>query len=189
MPEIVLRPAERADAPDMARLVDLASEGLTRLLWARMAAPGEAPLAVGIRRARRDEGAFTWRNAVIAEVGGAPAGLLVDYRIGDSPEPDVKPGLFAPLQRLENRALGTHYVNVLATYPAFRRRGVGWALLEEAARRGEGARGLSLVVADRNAAARRLYDRFGFAAIAEEPIEAEDWQTDSRHWVLMLKPG
>jgi ribosomal protein S18 acetylase RimI-like enzyme len=189
MPEITLRPAARADAADMARLVDLASEGMTRLLWARMAAPGEAPLVVGIRRAERDEGAFSWRNAVIAEVGGAPAGLLVHYRIGDRPEPEAQPGLFQPLQRLENRALGSHYVNVLATYPAFRRQGVGWALLEEAARAAEGARGLSLIVADRNAAARRLYARFGFAAVAEEPIEAEDWRTDSTRWVLMLKPA
>ena len=45
------------------------------------------PFAVGTRRAARDEGAFSWRNAVIAELGGAVAGGLVAYRIGDAPEP------------------------------------------------------------------------------------------------------
>ena len=95
-------------------------------------------MAVGARRAARDEGAFSWRNAVIAELGGAVAGGLVAYRIGPDPEPlDDVPPLFRPLQALENRALGTHYVNVLATYPEFRRRGCRLA----AARRGGAAGG------------------------------------------------
>jgi ribosomal protein S18 acetylase RimI-like enzyme len=187
-PEIALRPARRADAADMARLVGLASEGLTDYLWARMAAPGEDPFAVGVRRAERDEGAFSWRNAVMAEVGGAVAGMLVAYRIGDTPEPvDEQPEMFRPLQRLENRALGTHYVNVLATYPEFRRRGVATRLLGEAERQAAGARGLSLIVASANAPARELYEGFGFADVAEEAIVKEDWETDSDRWVLMVK--
>jgi len=60
----------------------------------------------------------------MAEVGGQVAGGLVAYRIGDAGQPlDELPPMFRPLQALENRALGTHYVNVLATYPAFRRHG------------------------------------------------------------------
>ena len=97
----------------------MASEGLVRLVWQSMAEPGEDLMAVGARRAARDEGAFCWRNAVIAELGGAVAGGLVAYRIGPDPEPlDDVPPLFRPLQTLENRALGTHYVNVLATCPS-----------------------------------------------------------------------
>jgi ribosomal protein S18 acetylase RimI-like enzyme len=188
-PEIALRPARREDAADMARLVNLASEGLTEYLWAQMAEPGEDPFAVGVRRAERDEGAFSWRNAVVAELDGAVAGLLVAYRIGDEPQPvDAQPAMFQPLQALENRALGTHYVNVLATYPEFRRRGVATRLLEEAERQGAGAPGLSLIVASGNAAARRLYAAFGFEAVAEEAIVKEGWSTESEHWVLMLKP-
>ena len=54
-----------SDAADLARLVDLAGEGLPSYLWARMAEPGEDAFAVGERRrAARDEGAFSWRNAV-----------------------------------------------------------------------------------------------------------------------------
>ena len=185
-----LRPARREDAADLARLVDLASEGLARHLWAQMAEPGEDVLDVGTRRAARDEGAFSWRNAVIAEIDGTAAGGLVAYRIGDAPEPlDELPALFRPLQALENRALGTHYVNVLATYPRFRRRGVASRLLAEAERQGAGARGLSLIVADRNLPARRLYTAFGFAEVASEPIVAEGWRAESRTWILMVKPA
>lgn len=147
-----LRPARPEDAADMARLGDLAGRGLSRHLWARQAAPGEDPLAVGARRAARDEGLFSWRNAVIATVGGATAGMLVSFPLADEPEPlDDLPAMFRPLQALENRVRGTLYVNMLATYPAFRHRGVGTALLAEAERQGATARGLSLIVADDNA--------------------------------------
>lgn len=182
-----LRPARREDAPDLARLVDLASEGLAPHLWAEMAGPGETPLDVGTRRAERDGGTFSWRNAVIAELGGAVAGGLVAYGIGEVPEPpEAQPPMFRPLQELENRALGTFYVNVLATFPAYRRRGVGSRLLAEAERRA-GRRSLSLIVADGNLTARRLYEAFGFVEIGREPMVTEGWATASGAWVLMVR--
>ena len=95
--------------------------------------------------------------------------------------------MFRPLQALENRALGTQYVNVLATYPAFRRRGVGDAAAGRGASGGRGTRGLSLIVADRNAAARRLYEalrlRRGGAAADRQGRLGE---RRAEEWVLML---
>jgi ribosomal protein S18 acetylase RimI-like enzyme len=173
----------------MARLVDLASEGMARWFWAEMATPGEDVFAVGARRAARDEGAFSWRNAAMAEVEGAVAGGLVTYRIGEAPEPvDEAPPIARPLVALENAALGTQYVNVVATYPAFRRRGVATALLRHAERVAEGA-ALSLVVADGNTGARRLYEGFGFVERARRPIVKDGWESPSREWVLMLRPA
>jgi ribosomal protein S18 acetylase RimI-like enzyme len=184
-----LRPARREDADDLARLVDIAGEGLPAYLWAAMAEPGENVWAVGSRRAARDEGGFSWRNAVIAEFDGQTAGVLISYRIGDAPEPlDGLPPMFRPLQALENRVLGSHYVNVLATYPAFRGRGVGHALMAEAERLGEGANGMSLIVADRNLNALRLYVALGYEERGREPILKNGWKCDSDAWVLMAKP-
>lgn len=172
----------------MARLGDLAGAGLSRHVWAQQAAPGEDPLAVGARRAARDEGAFSWTRAVIAEADGVTAGMLVTYLVGDEPEPvDNLPPMFRPLQALENRVPGSLYVNMLATYPAFRRQGVATALLAEAERRAATARGLSLVVADDNRDARRLYRAFGLVDVAEEPLVADGWETASRTWILMAK--
>jgi ribosomal protein S18 acetylase RimI-like enzyme len=187
-PEPRVRPATKADAVDMARFVDLASEGLARRFWAEMAEPGEDLFAVGARRAARDEGAFSWRNAWIAEVDGAVAGGLVGYRIGDAPEPvEEAPPIARPLVALENEALGSWYVNVLATYAPLRGRGVATALLRQAAALAGGA-DLSLIVADGNVAARRLYSRFGFVERARRPIVREGWESGSREWVLMLRP-
>lgn len=183
-----LRPARRGDAPDMARLGDLAGTGLSRYIWAQQAAPGEDPLTVGARRAARDEGAFSWTHAVIAELSDLTAGMLVTYVVGDEPEPVAElPPMFRPLQALENRVPGSLYVNMLATYPGFRRRGVATALLAEAERQAATTRGLSLVVADGNRDARRLYGAFGFAEVAEEPLVADGWETPSRAWILMVK--
>jgi ribosomal protein S18 acetylase RimI-like enzyme len=186
-PEPTLRPARPEDAPDLVRLVEVASEGLASYVWAGMAAPGEDAVAVGLRRVARDEGAFSWRNAMMAEIDGAVAGALVTYRIAEVPEPlDGIPPIFRPLQALENLAPGTQYVNVLATYPEFRRRGVGRRLMVEAERLAAGAT-LSLIVSAANTTARRLYQAIGYEEVAREPFPAE-WMDGKGTWVLMLRP-
>jgi ribosomal protein S18 acetylase RimI-like enzyme len=168
----------------------MAGEGLASHFWAGMAEPGETPLAAGMRRAAGGEGVLSWRNAVVAEIGDRVVGGLVAYRIGAEPRPlDTLPAVFRPLQALENQAPGTHYVNVLATYPEFRRRGVASRLLAEAERQGLGARGLSLIVADRNLAARRLYEAWGFAESARAEMVKAGWRGRGREWVLMVKPA
>lgn len=187
--EATIRPANREDAPDIARLGDLAGDGLPSYFWRLTAAPGQPAFEVGVARARRDEADFSWRNTAVIEVGGRVAGALVTYPIPDEPEPLEELGpIVRTLQALENQALGSQYVNVLAVYDEFRRRGYGRRLLEEAERRA-GARPLSLIVADRNAGARRLYEAFGFRVAAEVAMEKEGWQSDSTAWVLMLRPA
>jgi GNAT superfamily N-acetyltransferase len=97
-----------------------------------MAEEGETARDVGQRRARREEGSFSYRNAIIAEEDGRPAACLIGYALPDAPEPigyDTMPAMFVPMQELENLAPGTWYVNVLAAYPEFRGRGIGAGLL------------------------------------------------------------
>jgi ribosomal protein S18 acetylase RimI-like enzyme len=185
-----LRPANREDAGDLARLVDIAGEGLPAYLWAGMAEPGEDVWAVGVRRAARDEGSFTWRNAVIAETAGKTAGTLISYRIGNTPEPlDDLPPIFRPLQALENQALGSHYVNVIAVFPPFRGGGVGRALMAEAERLGQSADAMSLIVGNRNVPAINLYTALGYEERSRETIVKNGWKCDSDAWVLMIKPS
>ena len=52
---------------------------------------------------------------------------LTGYVIGPDPEPIGAdfPALFRPLQELENQALDSWYVNVLACYPEHRGEGPG----------------------------------------------------------------
>jgi hypothetical protein len=123
-----LRAATPADAPALAELINFAGEGLPLFLWGRMAEPGETAWDVGRRRARRDEGGFSWRNATVAEPeGGAVAACLIGYPLPEAPEPidpARTPPMSVPLEELERLAPGTWYVNVLAAYPRWRGRGL-----------------------------------------------------------------
>lgn len=188
---VVERPASIGDAAALARLIDIAGEGLPSFVWAEMAAPGEAVLDVGRSRAEREEGAFSYRNATIVEVDGEVAACLIGYPLPGDPVP-VEASLaprFVPLQELENLAPATWYVNALATFPRHRGQGLGARLLGHAARRAVTLRlrGVSLIASDANAGALRLYRREGFEALAERPMVKSGWTSPGERWLLLVK--
>ena len=188
---VSFRPAAPSDAPALAVLINFAGEGLPLYLWERMAEPGETAWEVGRRRALRDSGAFSYRNAIVAEQAGDVVAGLVGYRLPDEPEAidDTMPAMFVPLVELENLAPATWYVNVLAVDPELRGQGIGTALLEVAARRSadSGASGHSIIVSDANHGARRLYERCGYRRTAERPMVKEGWDNPGANWVLLVK--
>jgi ribosomal protein S18 acetylase RimI-like enzyme len=187
------RPATRADAWALADLVDFAGEGLPSYLWGKMAQDGESALDVGRRRAQREEGSFSYRNAVVADEGGSVVAALIGYRLPDRPEPigPDMPSMFVPLQELENLACGTWYVNVLAAYPEHRNHGHGTRLLgiAETLMRSSGSKGLSIIVSDANRGACRLYERFGFERAATRAMVKEQWENAGENWLLMDRLG
>ena len=157
-----------------------------------MAEPGETAWDVGRRRARRDVGGFSWRNATVVEQAGAVVACLIGYPLPDAPEPvDLAqtPPMFVPLEELERLAAGSWYVNVLATYPAHRGRGLGTALLALADRlaTATGRGGTSIIVADTNTGARRLYERSGYGEIARRPMVKDGWDGPGKAWVLLVR--
>lgn len=182
-----LRPATAADGPALADFIHAASEGLAFYTWTKNAEPGEDPWQRGIARQ-----AATAEKWIIAEENGAAVAGLRGELLPEEPETigdDFEP-TFRPLQELENAAPGTWYVHVLATRED--RRGQGWGgrlltLAEEIAR-GMAAPALSIIVADNNAGARRLYERFGFREVESRPMVKGAWQSPGRNWILMLKP-
>lgn len=186
-----IRPAVKADAPVLAELVNYAGEGMPLYLWSKLAAPGEDAWQIGRLRAERETGAFSYRNAVVIEQGGEAAGCLIGYGISDQPGPIAAdlPPMFVPLQALENLAPATWYINVIGVLPKFRNLGLGaklLALADETAR-ARGKRGISLIVADANLGARRLYARNGFRECASRKMVKEAWQSESENWLLLTK--
>lgn len=187
-----IRPATKADAPVLAELVNHAGEGLPLYLWEGMAEAGQTPWEVGAKRAAREEGSFSYRNAMMIEHEGKPAGCLIGYETADAPEPvgDDTPAMFVPLQELENLAPDTWYVNVLAVLPECRGLGLGTDLLKLADETGQkrGKSGMSLIVSDANLRARRLYERCGYREIASRRMIKDGWKNDGENWILMTKP-
>jgi ribosomal protein S18 acetylase RimI-like enzyme len=179
------------DARVLAELVNYAGEGLPHYLWGTLAESGEDAWDVGRRRAARDDGSFSYRNAAIIERDEHCAGCLIGYEISDDPEPiaDDMPAMFVPLQELENLVPGTWYVNVLAVRPQFRGHGLGTQLLDLADKTAQslGKRGLSVIVSDANTGARRLYERCGYSQSATRPMVKEGWKNDGTLWVLLTK--
>ena len=180
-----------ADAAHLADLARMAGDGLPELTWQQMAGPGETVDDVGRRRARRGEGAFSWRNATLFEADGKVAGGLLGYPLPEEPVeigPDF-PAPFVPLQELENLVGGSWYVNILATYPNWRGRGVGTKMLEHAATiaREAGASGLSIIVFSANPGALRLYRRVGFSEVARRRLSIDGWRHDGCDAILLVK--
>jgi ribosomal protein S18 acetylase RimI-like enzyme len=186
------RPATPGDADAMTELIDIAGEGLPLYLWSKLAKPGESPWDVGRQRARRGSGSFSYRKTVVREEGGRVVAALMGYPLPDTAAAegdDDTPPMFVPLQELENLAAGTWYVNVLAALPECRGKGFGSALLgiaEDLARHSR-RKGLSIIVSDGNAGARRLYERQGYAQRAMRKMVKEAWENPGENWVLLVK--
>ncbi len=183
-----LRLARETDATQLAELVNFAGEGLPLHVWTGLASDGQDPWDVG--RSRQAEKAREGK-IIVVDYGDSAVASLTDYEIGNEPEPvgDDFPPLFRPLQQLENLALESWYVNVLACYPEHRGKGIGTQLLNLAddIAKASGLSRMSVIVAGNNTGARRLYERHGYNETASLPCVKEDWDTETEHWVLLMK--
>lgn len=187
------RRATRDDAAALAELVNMAGEGLPLYLWGKLAEAGEDPWDVGRRRAQRETGSFSYRNAIVVEEAGKVMAALVGYRLPEVSEPidhDKMPAMFVGLQELENLAPKTWYVNVVAAFPEKRGKGLGTRLLSlaEDLARETSASGMSIIVANSNTGARRLYERAGYRETATRKAVKERWKNPIEDWVLLVKP-
>jgi ribosomal protein S18 acetylase RimI-like enzyme len=182
-----LRLATEADAPVLAELIEAASRGIASYAWSLMAEPGEDPWTVGVQRqaARAREGSWI----VVDEGTGAVAALrAVPPDEAGAPDPAMPP-VFRPLIELEALLPDALHVNVLAVLPAMRGHGLGTLLLRhaEAMARAEGRPCLSLIVADENVGARRLYRRVGYREAASRSMVMNGWTGIGETWLLLAK--
>ena len=72
------RLATTSDSRKIAELFRIASGGVAEYVWSTLAPeyPGLTPLEIGARRYARDEGAFSYINCTVAELGGGVIGML-----------------------------------------------------------------------------------------------------------------
>lgn len=188
-----IRPAKPSDAPTLAKLIDIAGEGIPRWLWSRSSSDGQDPLDVGAERARRTEGGFSYRNALVAERDDRPIGMVLSYAIDTAPDddPDDLPAPIAPFVELEAQSVGTWYVNALAVSAGWRGAGVGSALMQAAEDLAlkAGYRSMSIQVYSQNAGAVQLYERLGYRDHARARVREHPCQPYyDEDVLLLLKP-
>lgn len=186
------RRAARTDARDLARLIDLAGEGVPGYLWKLAAGSGQDPFEVGMARAARSEGGFSFTNAIVRDEAPGVIAMLLGYPLDDPYDPgDLSrvPALVVPLLELEARAPGSWYVNAVAVDPSHEGRGIGRALmaLAETIGRECGTSEVSLIVAEENTRATSLYERLGYAERDRRPIVPFPGFAHGGDWVLMVK--
>jgi len=187
----MIREATAADAEHLVRFINMAADDLPLHFWKKSVGPEGDPWAYGRERAARESGNFSYSNAWLAEIGGEVAACLLGYPAEDEPapiDPDT-PAIFVPLLELEALAPGSWYLNVLATYDAFRGKGCGSALLARAEEvtRGLGRGTVSLIAADTHRDALRLYAAKGYREVARRPVVKGDWAVDASEWILFVK--
>lgn len=191
---ITIRPATKADASEVALLVNIATHGGIRAGWEHDArAEGTYdPLEVGRLDMMDETSGLSWRNASMAESDGEVVGMLLGYSEDDEmgPMPGNVPAFLVPILELEWLAGGTWFISMLGVHVPWRSRGVGGKLLALAdEKRAETRRrGLALIVEDHNERARALYERMGFAVTASRPMRRyPDGTQPGKDWLLMVK--
>lgn len=82
------RAAVKEDAPVIAALFRISSDGVADYIWGGMASeyPGLSPIEIGAVRYSSEDGNFSYRNCVVAEREGEVVGLLCTFQIPDVPE-------------------------------------------------------------------------------------------------------
>ena len=111
--------------------------------------------------------AFCLKHALVCELKGHIAGMVLGYRLsshGNTPALDGLCPTLRPESDLAGRRPGSFYLNTLALHPEERKQGLGTILLAAAERRARetGCSGIMLEVERSNIAAVRFYRRFGF---------------------------
>ena len=187
------RKAKPDDAGALAYLINLAGGGLPKYLWGQMANEGENALDIGRQRAVRETGGFSYKNAIVREVEGRVAAMLLGEQLPDPYEAgDLTsiPEIVRPAIELESLAPGSWYINAIAAFPEFQSRGFGTDLLKlaEQLALGLGAGETSLIVSEENIRAKALYDRLGYITKAGRLSIPFEGMGHGGDWLLMVKP-
>lgn len=191
---ITIRPATRADASEVALLVNIATHGGIRGGWEydERAKGTYDPIEVGRLDMLDETSELNWRNASMAESDGEVVGMLLGYPEPDEmgPFPGDLMGFLVPIVELEWLAGGQWFISMLGVHVPWRSHGVGGKLLAlaEEKRAQTDRRGLALIVEDKNTRARALYERMGFAVTASRPMRHyPDGTQPGKDWLLMVK--
>jgi ribosomal protein S18 acetylase RimI-like enzyme len=192
--QIIIEPARKGDASDIAVLTDTAAHGLPAHFWATAndRKRGVSLLDIGRERVLRDDANFSWRNTWVARIDGDVAGAVLGYRQTEDfskLDIDALPELVRPLVELEAEAPDCWYLNFISVHPEHRSRGIGALLIDKAVEcaRDTGAGEIALIVEDINEAARRFYARMGFRERASRVFVPFPMSPPANEWILTVR--
>ena len=172
----VIRPAGEVDAPAIADAAFMAGHGMFDLMYEGLLPGHSAREAYRERRVLKPGHFSHWRNWFVAEdqpgrVAGALNVFPHDMLLSAAPDPLMpreRLGPFADLD-IEERAVGSYYLNIVSIFPAFRGLGIGAGLVRHAMHLAveNGFDRIALSTWGDDAELMAFYGRLGFRPIAE----------------------
>lgn len=185
-----MRQASAEDAESLAKLIDIAGEGIPNWLWSQSSDAQTSALAIGTERARRTSGGFSFTNAIVATQNTKVAGMVLSYPITEAPEfnPGELPPPIEPFVELEKHSVGTWYINALAVFAEHRNKNLGSGLMHQAEQSAiaSGYSAMSIQVYGQNAGAVKLYHRLGYRPVASAAVQHHPCQPYYTGNVLLL---
>jgi ribosomal protein S18 acetylase RimI-like enzyme len=166
------------DCLAIAELAQIAGDDMPGHFWQDSRLPGQSLEQAGAEQAKSATANFSYRNTLLARVGGEIAGMLLAYRLPAAADNDEDPADFPdfvrPIIELEQCVPESFYINMLAAYPRFRGQGIGSALMAKSDGLAieAGCELITLGVFETNTGALRLYRRLGFELIDSRPVVA-----------------
>ena len=190
-----IRKADITDCLAIAELSQMAGDGIPGYFWADSQKPGQSLEATGAELLQSETANFSYRNALVACEDDIVAGMILAYRLPAAEDNDEDPLDFPefvrPLIELEQCVAGSFYVNLIATYPLFRGRGVATALLAETDRLALAAQSdlISIAVFATNPGAFQLYRRLGFETVERRAVIACDYHPATEVLLMTKTPA
>ena len=188
------RLAKPEDAIEIARLLDLAADGIVEFIWSSETSPGQSPFEFGAQEVRQSDTWCTYQNAIVVQQEDQIAALMLGFplleKMHDPNASNVVPAVLKPFIELEAIAVGSFFIDSLAVKAQYRKRGHAYRLLQLSEQKAGdlGYSDLSLQVFEENQTALDLYRRYGFKEIARRPVVTHTCHPRTGDILLMTKP-
>ena len=187
MGTFVIRPASKSDCRVIAEFNRISSGGVCDYIWQKISGPGDDLLDIDQQRFEREDADISYRNASVVEDEDEIVGILLAYKMTVDPNHVESDPVLKPYNILEEDE--SCYIAAMAIKESHRGRGIGGRLLAlaEAQARERGLGKMSLIVIEKNSAAKRLYERNGYSTTAREATVAHSMIDHDGDALLMVK--
>lgn len=190
-----LTDAKKEQANELAKLIQLAGDGLPYYLWQIDSHGRIPPLELGSMRiaSSSDKNNLSYQNARICLRDGRLAGVAISSKLSESPsllDLHEHPDPLIPLLMLEAKVPGAWSVSAVSVTPRYRKLGVAKLLMRDAEMLAEqnGCDEIIVVVNSANHIALAMYGALGYTSKDQMPAVPYPNCPAGSHWVLLTLP-
>lgn len=181
-----IRKAQRSESYTIARLYQMAADGVADYVWRKIDPDNPDILEVGAQRYAREGVSFSYENCDMLVEDDTTLGMIMAFPMRVDPEYTETDEILRPYAILEED--NSLYISGVAVFPEYRNRRLGRRLMQfaEDKARELDLNKLSLIVFEDNPA-KRLYEALGYREVMREAVVDHPLIVHSGYAVLMVK--